>query len=219
MPELPPPLAQSETSQGHEQLIEAQDPPPPPTLDSAVADYAVEQPPATSPPQSAEPDPGVQLRELIETLRGAVASAGRWFFWIAGLSLINFFILIAQSPEKIENGTVTHFMLGLSITDFIAFFAVGSGNAAKLVASLIAAIPAGLFILFGVFAVKRKNWAFIVGMVLYILDALLYLAMQDWRSVAFHGIALYFLFRGLRLNNQLRHLEVKAEAHAMMPDL
>jgi hypothetical protein len=45
-------------------------------------------------------------------------------------------------------------------------------------------------------ASKGAGWAFIVGMVVYGLDALIMLWATDWLSLAFHGLALYFMYRG-----------------------
>ena len=59
-------------------------------------------------------------------------------------------------------------------------------------------LAAAVFILFGVFANKGHRWAFIVGMVLFALDGLIFLLAQDWIGVGFHVFVLYCFFRGLK---------------------
>ena len=59
----------------------------------------------------------------------------------------------------------------------------------------------------------REIWAFIVGMSIYGLDALLLAWATDWLSVAFHGLALFFLFNGFRASRQL----AAARAAALIP--
>jgi hypothetical protein len=63
---------------------------------------------------------------------------------------------------------------------------------------------AGVFVVFGTFAVKRQKWAFYAGMALYVLDGLLLLMGQDILSVGFHAYALFYIYRGLAAVNQLQ---------------
>lgn len=72
---------------------------------------------------------------------------------------------------------------------------------------VISVIIAGLFALFGIFANRRHNWSFIIGMILYFLDAIIALLFEDYISVAFHAIALYGIVMGLVANKKLSNLE------------
>jgi hypothetical protein len=112
-----------------------------------------------------------------------VHSGGQWFYWIAGLSLLN--TLLARSGVGIAFG------FGLTITR-------GSDNLALNVAI------AGFFALFGVFAVKGHSWSFIVGMILFAVDGAMCLMIQDLLGLAFHAFALFCLFMGLKSNLQLK---------------
>lgn len=64
-------------------------------------------------------------------------------------------------------------------------------------------IVVGMFILFGVFAHKRHTWAFIVGMILYALDGLIFLIGQGWLALGFHVFVLVCLFRGFKACREL----------------
>lgn len=115
----------------------------------------------------------------------AVQSAARWFWWIAGLSLVN--SVLAHS------GSQTSFVVGLGIMAIAdAVFAN-----APAIAFVIDAIAVGLFFVIGLFAVRGKATAFYVGIGIYVLDALIYARFEDWMPVGFHALALYFIGRGL----------------------
>jgi hypothetical protein len=54
-----------------------------------------------------------------------------------------------------------------------------------------------MFAALGLFSRKLMAWAFVTGIILYILDALLFIWVKDWLSFGFHIIALYFLVLGV----------------------
>jgi hypothetical protein len=115
-------------------------------------------------------------------------SGATWFYWIAGLSLINSIVAFSGSNWR--------FMLGLGITQVLDGVGTGMGSSGKVVVLVLDLLVAATFILFGVFAHKRHTWAFVVGMILFALDGLIFLLVQDWLGVAFHVFVLYCLFRG-----------------------
>ena len=124
-------------------------------------------------------------------------SGARWFFWIAGLSIVNSVLFWAGSNWS--------FVVGLGMTDVAnAFGQIAITGATGTVVALCfdALIVAG-FAGLGLMAQKGAQWAFIVGMVAYGLDALLLLWATDWLSVAFHGLALFYLWRGFRASRAL----------------
>ena len=50
-------------------------------------------------------------------------------------------------------------------------------------------------------------WAYIVGMVIFLLDGLLSLALVDVVGVIAHAVVLFFLFRGFQAGQSLINLE------------
>jgi hypothetical protein len=126
----------------------------------------------------------------------AMKSSASWFYWVAGLSLIN--------SISAFSGSSWRFIIGLGITQVFDGVGEGLGGAGKGVALVLDLLAAGLFVLFGVFAHKAHTWAFIVGMVLFTLDALLLLMGPDWLGLAFHAFVVYSLFRGYSLCRKLR---------------
>ena len=141
--------------------------------------------------------PAAANQQQAETTEVApeVKSGANWYFWIAGLSLVNSIIL--------SMGGNWAFIAGLAITQFIDgvfdIIARESGTpAVNVIAFLINLVIAAVFVAFGVFARRGAKWAFIVGMILYTIDGLLYLLAGSILGVLIHGFALFCLFKGLQ---------------------
>jgi hypothetical protein len=126
-------------------------------------------------------------------------SGARWFYVIAAFSLVTSVIALTGSHWV--------FLVSLAVTQIVDAMARGAatkvGGAAIAVALVFDFIAAGIFALVGYFASKRHTWAFVLGMVLYALDALLFLLLMLFAAdtglliaVAFHAYALFQIFRG-----------------------
>jgi hypothetical protein len=144
--------------------------------------------------------PAVDTRDPL--LERRVRSGARWFFWIAGLSLVNIFTA----------GGGAFLVGGLAITVFVNGFTSQLGSAGQGAGVAISVGIALLFAMFGFFAWKLHGWAFIAGMILYSLDALMLVVpavlaghLPDlWLMAAFHLLILAWIFRGWRANSQLK---------------
>lgn len=133
----------------------------------------------------------------------AIHSGANWFWWIAGLSAIN--------TALAHSGSDTSFVIGLGFTLIVDAVL----QTLKPVALAIDALALGAFFAFGWFARRGHFWAFVTGIVLYVIDALILLPLQLWMSVAFHGLALFGLFRGAgALRSALRAARNPAPAPA-----
>jgi hypothetical protein len=122
-----------------------------------------------------------------------IKSGANWFYWVAGLSLVN-------SAISLFNGNWS-FFAGLGVTQVIDGVISVADNSTgvmivKVVAFLIEVFIAGIFIGCGVFANKFHQWAFIVGIILYILDGLLVLLLGALLPAGFHVFVLFFVVRG-----------------------
>ncbi|HEV7903830.1 MAG TPA: hypothetical protein VGO96_08320 [Pyrinomonadaceae bacterium] len=133
-------------------------------------------------------------------------SGANWFFWIAGFSVVNSIILLANGQWN--------FLIGLGLTQLIDGVATVAaermGGAATGIALILDAMVAGFFIVMGLLARRGFGWAFVLGMVVYVLDGLLFLYVQQWLNIAFHGLALYYIYRGFAANSKLRTLQAEA---------
>lgn len=133
-------------------------------------------------------------------LQARMKGGANWFYWIAGLSAINCAIVLS--------GSNWHFLAGLGITDIISYIAQKAGSTGTLIGIVLNALALGVFVMFGAFANKKQTWAFIVGMLFYGLDALIFLlAGPDILSIAFHAFALFQIFKGMQATNALKELE------------
>lgn len=136
----------------------------------------------------------------ILNLKKQVESGANWFFLIAGLSLVNSVLILIN----VEWG----FFFGLGITQIIDSIAVEFGEKAGYLARIVAfsldVIAASVFVLFGFLSKKNRSWAFVTGMILYALDAMLFLIVKDFFNVAFHAFALYCIFNGFKASRTLR---------------
>lgn len=115
-----------------------------------------------------------------------IRSGASWFYWVAALSFINTVLLLT----KIGIG----FAVGLgftSITDRVFY-------SAPVMALVISAFCSGVIAIFGWFAIKRHAWAFIVGLLLLVLDTVICVLDQSWISVAFHVWAIVSIFMAFR---------------------
>jgi hypothetical protein len=150
----------------------------------------------TAPSQDTVMAAQIQRKMVLEQrLKGGAS----WFYWICGLSLINTVIVLS--------GSNWHFLAGLGITDIISYVAQKGGSAGTVVGIIGNALALGIFVLLGVFAHKRQTWAFIVGMTIYGLDALIFLFGPDILSIGFHAFALFQIFKGMQAGNALTELE------------
>ncbi len=133
-------------------------------------------------------------------------SGAQLFFWVAALSVVNTLIGLSGSDWS--------FIIGLGITQMIdgvvavikPELAAGTATVLPIVALLLDLIITGLFILFGWLAKQGYTWSFIIGMVFYEFDGLIFLLAGDWLSTAFHVFALWGMFKGLQALRQFKQL-------------
>jgi hypothetical protein len=114
-------------------------------------------------------------------------SGGQWFYWVAALSLINAVVALAGQDWR--------FILGLGVTQLVQDLAQESGGAG-MKAGLVGLAVIAIFGFLGQRAVAGYRWAFLAGMILYGLDGLIFLMVQDWVGVGFHAFVLAMVGRG-----------------------
>jgi len=145
-----------------------------------------------------------KVRELFE--RGKNGAA--WFYWIAGLSLVNTVLVLSQGGLA--------FALGLNITmipDSIAADVAlkPEGNLTILVAALVFdAVILGLFVLCGYLSQRRVLPIFALGMVIYLLDGVLGFVLMgfgDLMGIGIHAFALWSMWSGFTAYRELNLLQ------------
>jgi GYF domain 2 len=143
-------------------------------------------PSASAPPTIGPAAPTGEAKPEAAASIAQMKSGASWFYWVAVLSLLN----------SVAAYTRFRFIFGLGITQIIDEFSKNLGTGGKGVALLLNLFAAGMLVLFGVFANKGHSWAFLVGMILFALDGVIFLLVQDWIGVGFHAFVLFCLFRG-----------------------
>ncbi len=149
----------------------------------------------------------MQLQLKIENkLKGGA----NWFYWIAGLSLLNSIIYVF--------GGNVQFIIGLGITQIFdgliatlaKYYFSEMDILVRIIGMSINVVVAGVFVIFGIYARKQHRWAFITGMVLYAMDILILLWAKDLFGILFHIFALIGLFPGLKAINEIKKLTEKS---------
>ncbi len=135
-------------------------------------------------------------REL--SVERRIKSGANWFYWIAGLSIVNSIIFLFD-------GNI-NFVAGLGVTQLVDGYAYGFydyfGAASIVCGAAIELIIAGIFVYFGIMAGRCKKWSFIAGMILYGLDTIIFIVYQDYFGVFFHIFALTFIAKGFVVLNK-----------------
>ena len=144
-----------------------QDPTTPVITEAALADHAAPNPMAAT-----------AMKRLELEQRGQ--NGTNWFFWVAGLSLVNSAVLLS--------GGETFFVIGLAITLVVDSITAGIAKGRPTSARCSRYSP------WGSTSWWRSSWSvsagcresylavYAIGMVLYLLDGLLFVLFQDWMS-------------------------------------
>ena len=135
------------------------------------------------------------------------------FYWIAGLSMATSIIIVfSVQPSFVVGLGVTQFMditvhnLAATLPDPVVIHILGL---------LLDFFLCSVFALCGVLAARGHRWAFIIGMLLYGLDAILTLVSTDYFGFGFHLFFLWFLFSGLQALNKLK--EIRPDPITVLP--
>jgi len=167
----------------------------------------VQQPPAADADAQAEADANFRaLAHQMAALDQAGRNGAHWFFWVAGLSMVN--SIIAHVGGNI------HFVVGLGVMLIVDGVANNAAQQQPDRAAILKGIALGIDVLaalvvalFGWLARNRFLGVYLIGMVLYLLDGLIFFAFRSWMSVAFHGFALYWMWNGFTAFRHVRRIE------------
>jgi hypothetical protein len=143
--------------------------------------------PAPRPAAPAAPAPAQPAEAGATLLERQRRNGALWFYWIAGLSLVNTVAALVHQSWR--------FILGLGITQLADSLAARSGHG-HVVVAVVDVLVIGGFALIGRFAQRGHVWAFVAGGIFYALDGLLFLAERDWVAVGFHVFVLVMIARG-----------------------
>ncbi len=130
-----------------------------------------------------------------------------WFFWIAGLSLVNIIMAIINGSWG--------FVFGLGTAEIIYYISrelsYELGNLVLTAGIALSLLIIGVFAILGLWSRKGKGWCFVLGFILYSLDTLLLAFLGDYMGALFHLYPLYCIFKGLQANKGLLIMAAEAE--------
>jgi hypothetical protein len=166
-----------------------------------------EKPVAPGPDNVGPLDPRAErLAAAIVSLQQSGRRGANWFYWVAGLSVLNSLL--------IHLGANIYFVVGLGLSlvaDGIASHLAGRHPEQAVVlrgaAIAFTLIVSGAVVLLGWLANRRYLSVFALGMVLYLLDGLIFLLDLDFLSIAFHAYALYCMWTGLLAYRKVNQIE------------
>lgn len=133
--------------------------------------------------------------------REAKFSGAHWFYWLAAASVANSLIVFFfNTPNSMAAFGVTRWIDGTAG----ALTADGVVPPMQLTALIINILIAVGFAGFGYLASRGSDRAFVLGIFLYVIDAMLIIGLRDFFGFGFHLVGLYFLTRGLLASRHLR---------------
>ncbi len=130
-------------------------------------------------------------------LEAQARNAANWFFYIAFVSLFNTALILAGRDQFV--------VIGLGVTLFVAFLAHSVASVtltdvaltSSVLAICVSIAASGVFILLGIVARRKSYLAYVLGIGLYGLDAILMLLYHEYLAVVWHVVASIFLCRGI----------------------
>jgi hypothetical protein len=125
-------------------------------------------------------------------------SGASWFYWIAGMSVLNEIFFLTHSGWN--------FAIGLGITQVISAFSAALFGG-SIVLSVINLLIVGAFVLLGKMADRGHLWAYVTGIIIYSFDAIIFIIIKDYIGLGLHAFALFFIYRGMRAYRQLTEMK------------
>lgn len=140
--------------------------------------------------------PGPAEEFLVPTnakLEREMRTAAGWLFALAGLTVVNLVLLQINVPLRMVVSLIT--------AEFVVAVARELGSIAPLFGLMFAGIAVLTTATVGWFALRRAVWAFYVGAVIVIVDAVITYFVTTlgglWPFIL-HGVALWFLYLGAK---------------------
>jgi len=151
-----------------------------------------------------------EARKLFEQ-EGRIRSGANWFFWIAGTTVVNSAVFMS--------GGDWGFAIGLGITQFLDGVSLGvsmeipeAAFVAQVITKASSFVAIVVFVGIGILARRLHGWAFILGMVLYAFDALVFLLASDLVGIGLHAFSLFCIWQGYIALRNRREMQLNVPA-------
>jgi len=123
-----------------------------------------------------------------------ISNGTSWFLWIAILSSLNIVALIFKQNINFVIGLGTNYVI-IGTMDAIRRI---TGTNFTALAIILSFLVSGLFILIWNKSKKGNHKVYLIGMIWYGLDTLIFITSKDWYSIGFHIFALIGLYGGYK---------------------
>ena len=140
--------------------------------------------------------PDSNLNDRLEKereLQVAARNGANWFFWIAGLAVINSvtsLINVNGMPNYVF--VLTGLLGGNTAIGIAVILGIGQwGPAVNLIVQSFNFALAILFAIMGRLARKQQRWVFIVALAFFAVDSVMTMIYGDLIGLAIHGVALW----------------------------
>jgi hypothetical protein len=151
-----------------------------------------------------------------QVIENAQKAAG-WFAAIALFSLINSVLVFLKTDVS--------FVVGLGVTLCVDAMTLGIREEFQDTTAMIITVIGiiinlafiGLFLLFWRLSKRGSRTAYIIGMIVYFLDGLIFLLAQDWVGIAFHLFFLFMLWGGYQAIKHRKKAQQILEASSAVP--
>jgi len=149
----------------------------------------------------------IAVAKKMLTLENRIKGGTSWFFWIAGLSVLNSIIFFTGGSIVFVVGLGTTQLIDGILSVVVNEINSGAGIVVRVIGFGLDILFAGIFLACGVYGRKRVQWVIVAGMILYGLDGIISLLFGDWLGLFFHVFALAGLWQGKKAINELALLE------------
>ena len=123
-----------------------------------------------------------------------ISNGASWFLWIAILSSLNIVALLFKQNVNFVIGLGTNYVI-IGIIDAIRRI---TGTNFMALGIILSFLISGLFILIWNKSKKGNHKVYLIGMIWYTLDTLIFLISKEWYSIGFHIFALLGLYGGYK---------------------
>jgi len=112
-----------------------------------------------------------------------------WFYWVAILAVVSTLLIYFYNFST--------YLIGLGVNEYVDARFASDGDTQRWAGLALNVAFAGMLALFGYFARKGNDMAFILGIFLYFVDAVILLGYRELFAFSFHLVALFFIGKGL----------------------
>jgi hypothetical protein len=143
----------------------------------------------------------VESSDEQQKLEKQIRLGSSWLTWISGLTVVN--TVMAFQGMKMVLALPLVLPIGIAMTEHDRH----KGIKGAIITAIFTIFCVSIFFILGYFAKRGARWAFIAGIVFYILDTVIWLTMKNPFVIFFHIFAIWRIAAALTPVKQLSELK------------